>query len=150
MSTDTDISAIAAAEREIQVPRVDHLFAWQVAEALFDVSPAPLVLRVASPTQCVLHVAQPGTNRFNEEAVIRKIDTVFALNHSTLWWNTILSERGMTSRDHPLVDDARYTDIEGGVPLYAGENLIGAAAVSGLAPRDDHDVLIAALRRALT
>jgi len=107
MSTDTDISAIVAAERDIQVPRVDHLFAWQVAEALFDVSPAPLVLRVASPTQCVLHVAQPGTNRFNEEAVIRKVDTVFALNHSTLWVNTNHYERGVTSRDNHLVADTR-------------------------------------------
>ncbi|MPZ52997.1 MAG: hypothetical protein GEU79_09745 [Acidimicrobiia bacterium] len=141
-----DAAAVAQVEDDLGIDRLGLETATRLAETIFELAPKPVVVRVESPSQCVFHGAQDGTNRFNGVAVERKIATVMALGHSTLWWNKLLAARGSTQADHPLVDDDLYTDIPGGFPLRVAGQLVGAAAVSGMAPLEDHALVIAGLR----
>lgn len=137
---------VAAADDKIDVPAVDLANAQALAAAVLRTARGPVVVRVATPQQLLLHLAQAGTTRFNEVAVERKVETVFALGRSTLWWHLRLAEQAMSIDAHPFVDERRYTDIAGGIPLRIGGRVAGALAVSGLAPRDDHEVAMAATR----
>lgn len=141
-----DAAVVEKVEADLGIDVLGLQMAIRLAETIFEFAPKPVVVRVESPSQCLFHGAQDGTNRFNGVAVERKIATVMALGHSTLWWNKLLAARGSTQADHPLVDDDIYTDIPGGFPLRTAGQLVGAAAVSGLAPLEDHALVVAGLR----
>lgn len=118
---------------------------WEVYRIAAAEASGPITFRVETISRCVLHVAQPGTSRFNEIAVTRKIQTALALGKSTASWQEDLQAKGLTAATHPLVDDRLYTDIPGGIALEWGGEIVAAAAISGLTPAEDHRVLAHAM-----
>jgi uncharacterized protein (UPF0303 family) len=145
-----DAATIAEIDEQLSIGSMRLDAMRSLADRLLRRAALPIVVRIVTPTHCVLQLAQDRTTRLNSVAVARKTETSLALGRSTLWWHRQLEERGTSIAEHPFADDHRYTDVAGGVPLRHGGALVGAVAVSGMAPLDDHDVIVEALRDATT
>ena len=92
-------------------------------------------------------LAQDGTGLDNEHFLDLKINTVFNCGHSSLWWFHHLRATGRVLADVGWADARTVIDMGGGVPLFAGPQIVGALAVSGLPHEDDHALIMAAVHR---
>lgn len=45
--------------------------------------------------------------------------------------------------DFPWLDPQKYMDLGGAFPIYLNDQLVGAVAISGMPPQDDHNLLVA-------
>ncbi|CAH1694103.1 conserved hypothetical protein [Hyphomicrobiales bacterium] len=110
-------------------------------------APAPLCAKIVLGRRTVLMLAQDGTGFDNERFLDLKINTVFNCGHSSLWWFHHLRATGRTLADVGWADQKAVIDMGGGVPLFAGAQLVGALAVSGLPHEDDHALIMESVRR---
>ena len=110
-------------------------------------SPAPLCVKIVLGRRTVLMLAQDGTGLDNEHFLDLKINTVFNCGHSSLWWFHHLRATGRVLADVGWADPRTVIDMGGGVPLFAGPQIVGALAVSGLPHEDDHALIMAAVHR---
>ncbi|CAH1651720.1 MAG: heme-binding protein [Chelatococcus sp.] len=110
-------------------------------------APAPLSAKIVLGRRTVLMLAKDGTGLDNERFLDLKINTVFNCGHSSLWWFHHLRATGRRLADVAWADPKAVIDMGGGVPLFAGTQLVGALAVSGLPHEDDHALIMEAVRR---
>lgn len=77
----------------------------------------------------------------------RKSAVALRFQQSSLVVGLRLAQKGETLTDHGL-DLAAYADHGGAVPIrVAGVGVVAVATVSGLPSRDDHAMVVTALKR---
>jgi uncharacterized protein (UPF0303 family) len=149
MGLKEDLERVALQERELQLPAADMKFAWELGARLRSLAVERghgIVIDVRRHGQQLFYAALDGTTPDNAEWVRRKSNVVARFHRSsyavglkmTLMEETLLERYGL-----PIAD---YASHGGSFPLtVAGTGVVGSVTVSGLAQRDDHELVVEAL-----
>ncbi|KAF8154537.1 hypothetical protein B0H34DRAFT_799310 [Crassisporium funariophilum] len=113
----------------------------------------PIAIRITHANGQILFATytRPGAAADVESWISRKTATVFRWGTSTLAFQERIKAQGGSGRkvsEIAQVDDAVYTCVGGGFPVRVKgvEGVVAVVAVSGLPPREDHEVLIEGVR----
>ncbi len=149
MGLKEDLERVALQERELQLPAVDMKFAWELGARLRSLAVERgfgIVIDVRRPAQQLFYAALDGTTPDNAEWVRRKSNVVARFHRSSyavglkmkLIDETLLERYGL-----PVAD---YASHGGSFPLtVSGTGVVGSVTVSGLAQREDHELVVEAL-----
>lgn len=118
-------------------------FANYAVAAAQHLSEKPVTLRVVKDDLTILEFWMTG--RDHAGWLTRKVNTVMATHHASLWVFQHQDEEPY----HGWLNDDSQAVCGGGFPLVIDGQFRGAFAVSGLDHQDDHRVLIAGLQRLL-
>lgn len=98
----------------------------------------------------VFQYMSPYTTPDHEKWLNRKINTVLHFQSSTLYLNIKLQNNQQLLKDKYGLDLCQYTIVPGGFPIKVKDyGFIGAMAISGLDPLQDHKLLVDCLKEML-
>jgi uncharacterized protein (UPF0303 family) len=149
MGLKEDLERVALQERELQLPAVGMKLAWELGARLRSLAVERglgVAIDVRRFGQQLFYAALDGTTPDNAEWVRRKSNVVARFHRSsyavglkmTLINETLLGRYGL-----PVAD---YASHGGSFPLtVASTGVVGSATISGLAQRDDHELIVEAL-----
>jgi uncharacterized protein (UPF0303 family) len=148
MGLSEDLERIALQERELELPHMDEEMAWQIGSrlrAMGEECGLPIVVDVRRFGQPLFYTALKGTTPDNVSWVQRKSNVVarfhrssYAIGLTMTIKNTSLEARGLPASE--------YASHGGSFPLVVkGAGIVGSVTVSGLAQRDDHELVVEAL-----
>ncbi|QTE27845.1 heme-degrading domain-containing protein [Pengzhenrongella sicca] len=156
MSVDPDprlletIAEVEAHERDLVLTRFDNDDAWRLGCVLVELGrdrDLPITIDVRRGGQQLFHVALAGTTPDNDSWVQRKVRVVERFGASSYLVGLRAAAKGTTfavQHDLPL---QRYAAHGGAFPIrIADVGIVGVVTVSGLAQRDDHALVVEALR----
>jgi uncharacterized protein (UPF0303 family) len=149
MGLHEDLEIIARQERELVLPQLDALTAWDLGfrlRALAHGRQLAVVIDIRRFGQPLFYAAMDGTIPDNVEWVRRKNNVVARFHRSSYAVGIKEKIKGETiceSQGLPLAD---YATHGGSFPLsVAGAGVVGSVTVSGLPMRADHELVIEAL-----
>src|SRR6185437_8358511 len=148
MSIAEDLSRVTQQERELRFPRFDAETAWQLGNRLRTMAVErglAIVIDVRRFNQPLFYTALEGTTPDNPEWVRRKTNVVARYHRSSYGMGLSLQLKGQTleERGHSIADFAAHG---GCFPIHVeGAGIVGCVTVSGLAQRDDHELVVEAL-----
>ncbi|MDR3471550.1 MAG: heme-degrading domain-containing protein [Devosia sp.] len=153
MALDDDIAKIAEQERALVFERFDEIVAQAIGSAIWEYGRAnglTLVVDIRFWDRTLFYAALPGTTADNAEWVRRKSNSVKVLRKSTY---RLVLEKTFEGRAFPAeraLDSKDYVLAGGSFPVQVqGIGVVGSITVSGLAERDDHGIVVAAIARYL-
>jgi len=156
-----DLNSILRQERELRWPTFNEEDAWQLGSTLRELAIerqlaividirrfAPHVGNHAGPP--LFYAALPGTTPDNAEWARRKANLVARLGRSSYAIGLSLKARNATLQERYALHPADYVSHGGAFPItLAGTGaigtILGSVTVSGLAQRDDHELVVEAL-----
>jgi uncharacterized protein (UPF0303 family) len=148
--SDDDLDELIRQEEELQVRSFDNDDAWRLGCALVDAArarSAAVTIDITRNGQQLFHAALPGTSADNDEWAKRKGRVVQRFGHSSLYMGGRCRVQGTTLEAKYGVDPTQYAAHGGAFPVIVrGTGVVGAVVVSGLPQREDHDLVVAALR----
>jgi uncharacterized protein (UPF0303 family) len=148
MGVSEDLERVALQERELRLPAVDMQLAWELGTRLRTLAVERglrIVIDVRRFGQPLFYAAMEGTTPDNVEWVRRKSNVVARFHRSSygVGLNLKAKNDSLEARGLPIVD---YASHGGSFPLVvAGTGVVGSVTVSGLAQRDDHELVVEAL-----
>jgi len=149
MGWNEDLERIALQERELELPRLDAQFAWELGSRLRAMAherKLAVAIDVRRFGQPLFYAAMDGTTPDNAEWVRRKSNVVARFHRSSYAVGLREKVKGETicqSQGLPLSD---YATHGGSFPLkVAGAGVVGSVTVSGLPMRADHELAVEAL-----
>jgi len=108
----------------------------------------PIAIDVTVNQQQLFHAALPGSSPDNDQWVLRKRRVAARFFKSSLAIATELRIKGRTMEEVHGLPSAEYAPSGGSVPvLVKGSGVIGTITVSGLPDIEDHEMVVAAIRR---
>jgi uncharacterized protein (UPF0303 family) len=147
-----DIAAVARQEKEIILPAFDNNTAWRIGNILRDLAGSRNqnivadVRRFGSPHQQLFYTAFPGTTPDNQRWVARKIAVVARFHRSSYSLGLYLQQNNLSFGTRYNLPEEDYAAHGGCFPIIvANAGIIGAVTVSGLAQREDHNLVVEAL-----
>ncbi|MEQ6289235.1 heme-degrading domain-containing protein [Vogesella sp. GCM10023246] len=147
------LSELLQQETELQLPRFSHDAAWQLGSLLRTLAAAQqaaVAIEVYAYGQQLFGCAMAGTSVDNLHWIARKRNSVLRFGHSSLYLGEYQRDKGHEFELQPHIDASQYCAHGGSFPLRLhGGGLIGAVTVSGLPQREDHQLVISALRQLL-
>ncbi len=155
MSVDiaADLTRIATQESRLRFDAFDAETAWALALALRETGvarTAPIVAVIETWATPLASFALPGATADNFDWARRKINIVRRLQRSSYAVGLELKQNGKTLADLGALPERDYATHGGAFPVFVrGAGCIGAVAVSGLPQREDHNMVVAALAKAL-
>lgn len=148
-----DLDALRREEDELQLDAFDNDVAWTLGCALVEAGrqrSAPITVDITRNGQQLFHAALPGTAPDNDEWVRRKARVVQRFGHSSLLIGAQCRAQGRTFEEKYGLDPATYAAHGGAFPIIVrGTGVVGAVVVSGLPQREDHALVVEALRGVL-
>jgi len=148
-----DIETLRAQETLLVYPSFGPADALTLGLILLDMARAdtlPIVINIRTPNQTLFHAALPGATPLNDLWAQRKSNAVLTYHISSLHLGEQMRAGGKTFAGDAL-PDADYASHGGSMPIrLASGQVIAAVTVSGLPQRDDHALVIAALKQALS
>ena len=149
MGVKEDLERIALQERELRLPAVDMRLAWELGGRLRTLAVERglgVVIDVRRFGQPLFYAALDGTTPDNAEWVRRKSNVVARFHRSSYAVGMNLKAKSYTLLERYGLPVADYAADGGSFPLaVAGTGVVGSATISGLAQRDDHEVVVEAL-----
>jgi uncharacterized protein (UPF0303 family) len=149
MGVREDMERVALQERQLQLPRVDMEFVWQIGSrirALARERSLPVVIDVRRFGQPLFYTALEGTTPDNVEWVRRKSNLVARFHCSSYAIGLKLKATSQTLFEKYGLPDADYAAHGGSFPLSAeNAGVLGSITVSGLPQRADHELVVEAL-----
>ena len=110
----------------------------------------PIAIDVTVNGQQLFHAALPGSSPDNDQWVLRKSRVAARLFTSSLAIATALRSKGKTIEEVYGLPSAEYAPHGGSVPVQVkGAGVIGTITISGLPDVEDHETVVAAIRRHL-
>jgi uncharacterized protein (UPF0303 family) len=144
------LAELAAEEEELQFTSFTNDDAWELGTALAAFARrerAPVAIDITRNHHQLFHVALPGATPDNDAWIERKKRVVDRFGHSTLYVRQASVELGTTFEEEYGLDPLRYAAHGGAFPVVVRSvGPIGVVVVSGLPQRDDHRLVVAALR----
>ena len=152
-----DLNRILRQERELQWTSFSEEDAWQLGSTLRELAverqlAIVIDIRRFSPhlgSQAgypLFYAALAGTAADNAEWARRKANLVARLSRSSYAVGLALNGRNATLQEKYGLSVADYASHGGSFPItLAGTGVIGSVTVSGLAQRDDHELVVEAL-----
>jgi len=153
MSTESDIAALLRQESVLTFPAFSPETAWQIGTTLRDLAIARKygividVRRFGAPHQQLFYCALAGTTPDNQRWVARKVATVARFHHKCSYHiGRLLEQSGLSFAARYNLPEEDYAAHGGCFPIsVAGMGIVGAVTVSGLAQREDHNLVVEAL-----
>ncbi len=152
-----DLARIARQERELQWTAFGENDAWELGSTLRELAVERQLAIVIDIRRFAPHLgnqagaplfytALPGTTPANAEWARRKANLVARLHRSSYAIGLGLKAGGVTLQEKQALPAEDYASHGGSFPItIAGTGAIGAITVSGLAQRDDHELVVEAL-----
>ncbi len=144
-----EISTLKAEAAELVLPAFDEAAALDLGARLVALARAgalPVVIDIRTPDRTLFHAALPGSAPLNDLWARRKSATALVYQQSSLLVGLMLRAKGDTLAQNGL-DPADHADHGGAVPIrVAGTGVVAVATVSGLPSREDHALVVQALR----
>jgi uncharacterized protein (UPF0303 family) len=147
-----DIAAIRHQEATLTFPTFTSDTAWQLGTTLRDLAierSHAIVIdirRFGAPHQQLFYSALAGTTPDNQRWVARKLATVARFHKSSYLIGRLLAQSGLTFAARYNLPEADYAAHGGCFPIHVGgTGIIGAVTVSGLAQREDHNLVVEAI-----
>jgi len=107
----------------------------------------PVLIEVRRGRQVLFRAAMNGVVPDNDAWVAGKARTVERFGHASLWHHLRADETGIPFVERTGLSRKRYKSHGGGFPLVVeGTGLVGVVVVSGLPQREDHALVVTALR----
>jgi uncharacterized protein (UPF0303 family) len=149
MGLSEDIERVALQERELHLPQWNARLAWELGnrlKSMADDRGLTVVIDVRRFGQPLFYAAMEGTTPDNPEWVRKKINVVARFNRSSYGFGLHLKMKKTTLLERYGLPVAEYAADGGSFPLHVEEaGIVGAATVSGLPQRDDHELVVEAL-----
>jgi uncharacterized protein (UPF0303 family) len=149
MGLKEDLERVALQERELQLPAVDMKLAWELGARLRSLAVQRglgVVIDVRRFGQPLFYAALEGTSPDNAEWVRRKSNVVARFHRSSYAVGLKLALKNETLLERQGLPASDYATHGGSFPLaVAGTGVVGSVTVSGLAQRDDHELVVEAL-----
>jgi len=152
MPLDTDIAALVQQESTLSFPGFTPDTAWQIGTTLRELALARGygividVRRFGAPHQQLFYCALAGTTPDNQRWVARKVATVARFHKCSYHIGRLLEQSGLSFSARYNLPEEEYAAHGGCFPiLVAGTGIVGAVTVSGLAQREDHNLVVEAL-----
>ncbi|MGA2568989.1 MAG: heme-degrading domain-containing protein [Terracidiphilus sp.] len=149
MGLSEDLDKIGLQERELQLPRLDAQAAWELGSRIRDLAlerGRGVVIDVRRFGQPLFYTALEGTTPDNPEWVRRKSNVVARFHRSSYAVGLWLKQKGTSLQERQGLPLADYAVNGGSFPLaVAGAGVVGSVTVSGLAQRDDHNLVVEGL-----
>lgn len=149
MSLDADLERITLQEERLQFATFDADTAWQLGCHLREQALAAghaIAIEVRLHGFPLFYSALGGTSPDNAEWLRRKRNVVERFHKSSYAIGLLMEKRGMTLSERYGIPLADFVAAGGGFPLRVrGVGVVGFIGVSGLAQRDDHAFIVAAL-----
>jgi uncharacterized protein (UPF0303 family) len=149
MSLTDDLAIIARQEAALQFSRFNEENAWQLGTRLRQMAVTrklTLVIDVRRFGQPLFYCALPGTSPDNPVWAQRKANTVARFHRSSYYMGLELLLKGVTLAERFGLTLNEFAAHGGSFPIsLIGTGVIGAATVSGLPQRDDHQFVVEAL-----
>lgn len=149
MTVQDDLAKVREQEAALVFDRFDEAEAFALGTRLRDMALAaghPIIIDIRLWDRPLFYAALPGSTGGNTEWARRKINSVRLYQKSTyrMWLEQGADKFVFGPRfGHPGED---YVIAGGAFPIRVkGMGAVGAVAISGLAQRDDHDVVANAL-----
>jgi uncharacterized protein (UPF0303 family) len=148
------LAELLAQEEELQFSVFTNEVAWELGAALVATAreqAAPVAVDIARNGHQLFHAALTGATPDNDEWIRRKSRVVHRFRHSSLAVGQAARERGSTFEEQFGLDPQEYAAHGGAFPVIVRSvGPVGVVAVSGLPQLEDHRMVVAALRAALT
>jgi len=146
------IERLAAENAEIDFSSLSHADAFTIGSDLVRegmAAESPIAVSIVFGEQRVFHAALAGSNADNDLWLERKLRVVARYNEPS----HLVGER-WRAKGRDIVELAAPGSLflpapGGGFPLRVRGSLVGGIALSGLTDLEDHDLVVAALRRHL-
>lgn len=143
-----DVAIIAKQEELLQFNAFDHTTAWLLGESIKKLCEArhlAVTIEIRICRETVFFYAMAGTSPNNADWARRKRNTTelqqrssYAVGLALQDGETLESQSGLPRRD--------YAHHGGSVPIRVkGVGFVGAATISGLPQRDDHNIVVQAM-----
>jgi uncharacterized protein (UPF0303 family) len=147
-----DLTIIARQEAELLFPSFNYDTAWRLGLSLRELAVSRKhsividIRRFGQPHQQLFYTALAGTTPDNARWVQRKINVVARFHRSSYAIGLALEQSNRTFNDRYNLPDADYAAHGGSFPIHVAETgIIGSVTVSGLAQREDHNLVVEAL-----
>jgi uncharacterized protein (UPF0303 family) len=147
------VAELEGEDRDIRFTAFTYEDAWHLGNDLVDLSRAaqhPVAIAIFFGEQRVFHSALAGASVNNDAWLERKVRTVRRFNESSYLVGRRFALAGHNFDTEARVDPLLYAAHGGAFPLRVGEVMMGVVAFSGLPQEADHEILVGALRRAMT
>jgi uncharacterized protein (UPF0303 family) len=157
MPIEDDLERIARQERELQWASFNEDDAWELGSTLRELAVERKLTIVIDIRRFAPHLgnqagaplfyaALPGTSPANAEWARRKANLVARLNRSSYAVGLDLKRKNVTLEERQSLSETDYASHGGSFPVtIVGTGVIGSVTVSGLAQRDDHELVVEAL-----
>ncbi|MBG6179341.1 heme-degrading domain-containing protein [Arthrobacter sp. CAN_A1] len=107
----------------------------------------PIAIDISRANQVLFHVALPGATPDNDLWAAAKARTAARYQEPSYLVGLRAQLSGTPMEDNPLFDTTVFAAHGGSFPLYVrGVGPVATVTVSGLPQRDDHDLVVEALR----
>ncbi len=140
-------------EADLHFSRFTNEMALELGLALLDEArthSGPVTIDITRHGQQLFHYAMPGTSADNDDWIRRKGNVVRRFGHSSFYVGVSLKNAGQTMEEKYLLSSQDYAAHGGAFPLIIREvGVVGAIAVSGLPQQEDHELVVATIRRFL-
>lgn len=145
-----DVRRIEREMAELQLSRFTNADAHRLGMILLrhaQERSLPITVDVTRGTQVVFHAAMDGTAADNDDWVRRKTRTVQRFGVPSLLVGLRARAQGAPIEDAAWFDETRYAAHGGCFPVLVRDvGMVATVTVSGLAQRDDHALVVEALR----
>jgi uncharacterized protein (UPF0303 family) len=149
MGLKEDLERVALQERELRLPAVDMKLGWELGTRLRTMAVERglgVVIDVRRFGQPLFYAALEGTSPDHPEWVRRKSNVVARFHRSSYAVGLNLSLKNESLHERQGLPVSDYATHGGSFPLaVAGTGVVGSATISGLAQRDDHELVVEAL-----
>ena len=143
------LNALLQQEAILQFNRFDSEIAWRLGSWIVTKArkeELPIAVDITVSQRCLFHWSSNGAAIDNEVWIERKKRSVARFGHSSYYLGRQLAQLGQTPAERHYVDEANYAFHGGSFPIILrGTGVVGAITVSGLAQKEDHDLVVEAL-----
>src|SRR5260221_12861533 len=144
MDIQEDLARVREQERVLRYTRFDHASAWELGTRLRAAAEArevSITIEVRLLRETIFFCAMPGTTPENSDWARRKRNTVELLQRSSYGVGLSLKQEGLTLEQKMGLPARDHASHGGSFPIRVdGVGCVGAATVSGLPQREDHEL----------
>ncbi len=141
-------------EDELQFTKFNEEIAWKIGSELVKqaiTKSLPITIDITRGDHQIFHASQPGTSADNDEWVKRKTRLTYRFGHSSYYIGQLLKSKGQNLEDAYLISENHYAPHGGCFPIIvSGTGMVGTITVSGLAQKEDHQLVVQAIREYLS
>ena len=146
-----EIERIKVQQRTLEFEKFDEETAWELGHCLRSQAQErgyPIAIGVTLNRRRLFYCSMPGAASINDQWVRRKENLVYLFQKSSYEMALYLRVKNDTLTNRYGLCSEDYAAAGGSVPLLIkGTGAVGAVTVSGLSEKEDHELVVTAIRQ---